>query len=219
MVNCVEDYFGDGFDALERALTNHSAETKCKASKIAQGVDLLWEAVTNTIDKSIDKFQLYTLKNVLSTPADLILPSDENIQVDEEESNQEEMALESEIRQLREQLESEKYAQKIFVAEGQQLHEDKQIYNELLTSLNSPGISLREAENLVFGTNDAGIVSKVREVVSKARMYAQESARLRQEVSQRADLVVNMGASRHFSDQQPVSISEGSSDLLRGFQI
>ena len=70
VINCFSDYVCDTADAMEASLAEHP-DLAQKRARVKQGVDHWQLKVQRYAGKNFDKFELYTLKNILHVPIDL----------------------------------------------------------------------------------------------------------------------------------------------------
>lgn len=73
IINSVEDYVCDGLDTLEKTIVQE-AGLKDKRAEVGQALDGVMEKLDRSIAKNFDKFELYSLQNILLVPSDIQLP-------------------------------------------------------------------------------------------------------------------------------------------------
>uniref|UniRef100_A0A7S3AGH1 Uncharacterized protein n=1 Tax=Haptolina ericina TaxID=156174 RepID=A0A7S3AGH1_9EUKA len=70
VINSFSDGVWDCAEAMETILNDHP-DLKSRTTEIKQGIDRWFLKTQRAADKNFDKFELYTLKNILRVPADL----------------------------------------------------------------------------------------------------------------------------------------------------
>jgi len=169
--NAVTDYVCDGFDNLERELTVGGTHPRTK--EISERVDQMFVRVKKQVDKNMDKFELYTMKNIFAIPVGLQV--DQPAPREIPQGADQDQKLDAEIHELRRNLLAGQYMNRSMKKELAQLDSE-------LNACKSVGFV--SSRNPLATSFDSQVTAELRRVLAKDKENKAEQSQLQQAVQQ-----------------------------------
>ena len=121
--NAINDYIRECFKEMGKILDEEfSKSDDISSSKIRKGCQELVANCYRNVDSSIDKLELYMLKNIFIIPPRVLLPEDQVHHKDDlNASDSEENNIDEEIRELKNRIKKELFVREMIQSERKKL--------------------------------------------------------------------------------------------------
>mmetsp|Transcript_7118 Transcript_7118/g.24744 ORF Transcript_7118/g.24744 Transcript_7118/m.24744 type:complete len:277 (+) Transcript_7118:174-1004(+) len=134
--NCTSHYLKHGLDQMENVLLEDQ-ETRIYSDDIKKGVTSLHKKLFRSLDRNIDKFELYIIRNILKIPKHLDLSSDNKEMNWTGESAaaggsvEDEQMLDEELRELRRKIHSAQFVNRAMKGKLSEIEKQLKDYHQI----------------------------------------------------------------------------------------